>query len=594
MTSNKACCWILGILAGGFVLTILIFAWGVSRAMSGAFSGSFSQSNLLKKDTWLLLAPTGDIADYHIDPDFAFWSDDRGSSLNEMLRALRSAAQDDQISGVIIRPQGSVGFATLRELRDAISDFKSSGKPVYAHLDLASDRDYYLASVADSIFLMPGGMSGISFGGIAFNTTYLKGTFEKLGIKFHVLHAGRFKGALEELAKDSMSAELRASYEFVFSDLFERYLLETSESRSGLSYADLRRELLEGEQLILGSKYCLSRGYVDALEEWPVLRNRLKGSNEEFESISAKSYLRKTRHKSMALNQTKVAVLHAEGEISFGNGGVLSEEGITADRLTKDLEELGDDEDVKAVVLRVNSPGGSALASKQILEAVKRVKQKKPVVVSMGRVAASGGYYISAAADEIVAEPNSLTGSIGVVTALPSAEELFKKLGARVETISYGRWANFFRLDRSMTAEQERVLRDLIDSVYDEFKQDVMEGRGLTADELDSVAEGRIWTGSQALERRLVDTLGGVQDAVEIAARRAGLTPDDYGVSYYPKQRDFFEFVAKKLMVRLDEFELLEDGLRHPEDPRTLIRLLSRYFDRAEFLQTLLPMEFNL
>ncbi|MCB9366640.1 MAG: signal peptide peptidase SppA [Calditrichaeota bacterium] len=592
MSSNKACCWILGILVGGFVLSVLMVAWGVSRVMSGAVSSGFSSGVKLEEKTWLMIEPQGVASDYHAEPDIAFWAEDRGASLNEMLRALDRAAEDDKIIGVILRPQGTGGFATLHELREAILRFKKeSDKPIYAHLDIASDRDYYLASIADSILMMPGRMGGINFGGIAYSSTYLRRTFEKLGIRFHVLHAGQYKGALEEFSRDSMSAEVRLNLETIFSDVFEQYVREAAESRTHLTLEALQKELLEGDQLIVSGESCLERGYVDGLEDWPVMRRRLQGDAKEFPEIGPHAYLRATRIEDISAKEKEVAVVYAEGEIGFGGGDGFNSEGITAAKLTKELDQLAEDEDVKAVVLRVNSPGGSALASKQILESVKRVKSKKPVVVSMGRIAASGGYYISAAADKILAEPSTLTGSIGVVTAFPTAEELYEKIGAREETISYGRWANFFRLDKTLTSEQERVIRDIMDSAYLEFRTDVMEGRGVTSAALDTIAEGRIWTGRQALARQLVDSLGGVEDAIGVAASLAELSSDDYDVAYYPKQKDFFEALLKKLAMEIQVLTGFGKSLAYPQDPRVIVEYVQSYLNRMEFVQTYCDVE---
>lgn len=591
MSSNKACCWILGIFAAGFAVTAILIGWGISRAMSGAFTADLGSGVTLEQNSWLMIEPSGSMSEYDVDPDITIFDDTNGPSLHDQLRAIKAAATNDNISGIVLRPQGAVGFATLRELREALIEFKKSGKKVYAHLDVASDRDYYLASVADSIYMMPGRLSGLNFGGMAFSSTYLSKTFDKLGIQFHVIHAGRYKGAFEELARDSMSAEMRESIEVLFADVYESYVRETAESRKGLTFAALDQEIRSGDQLIVSGPSCMERGYVDALVDWPVLRERLKGENKEFEGVSARALVRASQLNDIPIKENEIAVLYAEGEISFGGDGAgWSDDGITSSSMMNDLEELAADEKVKAVVLRVNSPGGSALASKQILESVKRLQDKKPVIVSMGRIAASGGYYISASADKIVAEPNTLTGSIGVVSMIPSAEKLYEKIGAREETVSIGRWANFFRIDKTLGPEQEMVLRSLMDSVYLEFREDVIAGRDLTMAALDTVAEGHIWTGRQALERGLVDTLGGLDDAIQLAAHAASLSEDEYDLGYYPEKKDLIKFIIDRFSTSLHEFTLLGRGLSNVQDPARAIEYIKNYFNRFEFLQAILPV----
>jgi protease-4 len=591
MSGNKACCWILGILAGGFVLTMLVVGWGISRAMSGGFQVDLGSKVMVEPNTWLMMRVSGAMPDYNEDPDIGIFGGDQGSSLNDMLRALEYAKKDDNIKGVLLRPMGAAGFASLRELREALIDFKTSGKPIYTHIELATDRDYYLASVSDSIFMMPGRLGGINFGGMAFSSTYIKSTLEKVGIKFHVIHAGRYKSAFEDLARDSMSTEFRHNIMSIYSDVYDSFVHEMAEGRPALSFQALDDEFKNGQSYLVAGQECLSKHYVDALVDWPVLRKRLQGDSEEFESITSRSYVSTKRMIDVPETQDEVAVLFAQGEISFGDdGGGFGESGITAEKLSKQLDDLAEDDDVKAVVLRVNSPGGSALASKQILTAAQRLNDKKPLVVSMSRVAASGGYYISLAADKIVAQPTTITGSIGVVSAIPTGEELFKKIGAREETVSIGRWANFFRFDQDLGTEQYAVLNSLMDSVYLEFKEDVIAGRGMSMAQLDTIAEGRVWTGTQAISRGLVDTLGGIDLAIRLAVDEAKLEDGKYSLDYYPEKKDFFKFVFEKFSAQITGMNSLAESLQSLQDPEKLVTFLKNFYDRAEFLQALIPI----
>lgn len=596
MSSNKACCWILGILAGGFVLMALIIGWGISNAISGGFQAKFEPQFEIEPNTWLYLNPSGSIADYSSEPNLGILGGGPGgSTLNEMTRALKLAGDDPNIAGVVVRPQGVTGMASLRELRNAILEFRQSDKPVYAHLDVATDRDYYLASVCDSIFLMPGRLSGINFGGIGLSNTYVKSTFEKLGIKFHVFHAGRYKGAYEDFARDSMSAEVRESLTYLFNDIYKTYVEETASSRSSISFESLNREIMEGEEFIVSAQSCLNRGYVDGLNDWPVLKKRLQGGSEEFESITAHRYLNTTHASKLQVHSDEVAVLYAQGPIEFGDDSdVMQSDEITASGLIKQLDNLAENDEVKAVVLRVNSPGGSALASKQILESARRLKAKKPLIVSMGRIAASGGYYISMAADKIVVQPNTITGSIGVVSMFPTAEELYRKIGAREETISIGRWANFFRIDKDLGSEQKAVLGSLMDSVYAEFREDVSTGRKLEMSIVDTVAEGRVWTGNQAVARGLADTLGGLDLAVKLAATQANLVDDEYDVRYYPRERDVFNYIVDRFLSSVNLMLNAANQLDTLYSTEAVKEKLKGFYNRFEFLQTVLPVSFDL
>ncbi|MEI2810443.1 MAG: S49 family peptidase [Nocardioides sp.] len=275
---------------------MLLIGWGISRAVSGGFKARLGSDVTIEKNTWLMIKPSDVIPDYNAEPDLGFLGGSSGSSLNDMLRALDLAKDDPNISGVVLRPMGVAGFATLRELRGALTDFKASGKPVFAHFDFGTDRDYYLMSVADSIFMMPGRLSGLQFGGMAYSNTYLKNTFSKLGIKFHVFHAGKYKGAYEELGRDSMSAELRTSIMSLYADVYDTYVRESADARKKISYDALNREVKEGQSFFVAGQECLNKGYVDALVEWAVLRKRLQAESKEFEAMSPRSYL-SAKHK---------------------------------------------------------------------------------------------------------------------------------------------------------------------------------------------------------------------------------------------------------------------------------------------------------
>jgi protease IV len=545
----------------------------------------------LQKDTYLDIGLTGRIADFHPEPAFQFSFKSSPPTLTDLDRALKRAATDRHIVGVILRPMGISGFAGIRELRAMIEDFKTSHKPVYAYLEVATDRDYYLASIADSIIIAPTHSGGLSMMGLGISLTYMAKTFEKIGIKFHVLHAGQFKGAYENYGRDSMSEPLRNSLQYLLDDLYNTYTNEIATARPKLTAATLNQELLHGKQLIINGQDAVNEGFADVTMDWGDLREHLK-KGDKFRTVTPAKYLRSGKF--LDTIKKEIAVVHATGEIVYkqGDQGFLNtNDKIDSDDMVKQLRELREDNDVVAIVLRVDSPGGSSLASEVIAQEVLRLKAKKPVVVSMGDVAASGGYYISCGANRIVAQPNTITGSIGVVGMMPTAEELFKKIGARVETVEKGKWANFFRIDKDFSPEQEAVVQALMNGIYDEFVQRVAVGRRLPEDTVRSVAEGRVWTGTQALDRRLVDELGGLGIAIKRARELGGKDAQAAVIRNYPREGNFLRYFLRqinsvvlalrdRLFISFEEREL-----------RNAMDQLKRFMNHRDFVQMVMPYE---
>ncbi|HEY3296234.1 MAG TPA: signal peptide peptidase SppA [bacterium] len=583
---NKACCWIL-VAFGVFVLLGFI---GTGILVSTvAMSGTHKVT--VKDHSYLLLECTGTIPEYSTAPQFAFLGGSKQTTIADALKALHSAASDSRISGVIIRPTAIGGFAEIRELRNALLEFKKSKKPVYAHLEVATDRDYYLASVADTISLTPTRSGGLAMLGLGIESTYLGKTFEKVGIIFHTLHIGQYKGAYENLSQDSMSVPLRKSLQTLLDDLYQTYTTEIVAARPSLSAATVNDELLNGRKLFLVGQEAKDKGFVDLTLDWQDLKDKLSG-DKDLHTVTPSRYNKVASAKTEGSKE--IAVLFAEGEINYNssNDNSLSlDDGITPDAFIKQLRDLRRDDDVAAVVLRVNSPGGSALASDLILREVKRLKEKKPVIVSMGNVAASGGYYISCAGNRIIAQPNTITGSIGVVSLFPTAEGLYKKIAARVETVEKGKWYFYFRPDKGLTEPQKAVLLDYMKGIYDEFVTHVAEGRNMSVDSVAAVAEGRVWTGNQALEYRLVDELGGLDVAIERAKEFGHVQGQTVRVRYYPREKDIVSFI-------IGQFDMTVRSIREAwlltPDAREMSRALtylSHFVQQREFVQAVLPIE---
>jgi protease-4 len=570
------------------ILCVLVLISGV--LLVSAISHGAHKTAVISAESWLEIELTGRLDEYRAEPRIGFMRDHRSPTLSEVLLALDHARSDQRIRGAILKPMGTGGFADLREIRDAVRRFKTSGKPVCAYLEIGTDRDYYLVSVADTIVMVPSHSGGMVMLGLGIAKTYLGATFEKGGLKFNVLHVGEYKGAFEDLARARMSDSLRLSLQTLLDDMFETYVTETASDRETITAADLKAELLTGEDYLISGDDALRKRYVDLVMDWQELCERLSGKDDS-KVIPVSKYLRTF---APPHGTKEIAIVFAEGAINYlpdPTDPFGREDEILPDEFVKQLQELRQDESVAGVVLRVNSPGGSALASELILQEVKRLKATKPVVVSMGNVAASGGYYISCAADYVVAQPNTITGSIGVVGVVPTAEELYRKVAARVEVVERGKWNHFLRLDKSMTPEQERILLDLMGGVYQDFLGHVAEGRSLTVSDVEAVASGRVWTGKQALERGLVDELGGLDVAVNKVCELAHVRPGEIQVGHYPKEKDWFQFLIERLGATVSE---LQRNVWLSADERQILRAaeyLREFFNRREFVQLLTPID---
>jgi protease-4 len=577
----------------GIVFIVFIVALGVMiTALSDLGGLAGGKITSLEKESFLVLRISGGLPDFDPAPNLGSLTSGKPLTVHSVVRALEHAKDDDKIKGVVLRPLGIGGFASIREIRESVRRFKESGKPVYAFAEIATDRDYYLASIADSIFLAPNHSGGLYLEGLGISSTYLARTFEKVGIKFNILHVGDYKGAFENWGQDQMSAPLRASLQSLVDDLYTTYTTETSQDRAQLSPTVLEQEMEHGEHLMITGQEALEKGFVDGLLDWQDFKDHIMQDTSEFAGVTVRDYLSSFSDKKEG--KKKIAVVFAEGEISYSSGDSQSPfdmgENIKSAEFVQQLRELRDDEDVAAVVLRVNSPGGSALASKIILEEAKRVKAKKPLVVSMGRVAASGGYYIACGANEIIAQPNTITGSIGVVAMIPNLKGLYEKIGAREEVVKRGKWAEFLRVDQEFTEEQRVVLEYMLEDIYGEFRDDVAAGRNMNVEAVHEVAQGRVWTGAQALENGLVDRLGGLDLAISRARSLASLDSEQVQIEYFPKQQEIFEYLLDQLISSASLWQ--KTWLMTPEGfyAQRAIEYMDRFFESKEFAQTILPL----
>ncbi|WP_108821278.1 signal peptide peptidase SppA [Dysgonomonas sp. Marseille-P4361] len=456
--------------------------------------------------------------------------------LDDVLASIKKAKENEKIQGIYINAGAfSAAPASLKEIRDELLDFKKSGKFVVAYADVYSQGCYYLSSVADKIMLNPQG--NLDLHGFATVPTFYKGLLDKVGVEMQIFKVGTFKSAVEPFMLDKMSDANKEQVSAYLNDIWATLTNEVSESRNISveklnTYADELAMFKKAED-ILAASLVDTLIYETGVKEY--LKNLIDVKDVEDMNLASIKNMTSVSFTNESKSDDVIAVLYAEGNITDGSG----KEGITSKRFVKELEKLKNNDKVKAVVFRVNSGGGSAYASEQIWKAVGELKDKKPIVVSMGDYAASGGYYISCLASKIIAQPNTLTGSIGIFGMFPNVEGLTKKVGLSYDVVKTNQYADFGTITRPMREDEKAILQNYIERGYDLFLTRCSDGRGISKESLDSIAQGRVWTGNQALEIGLVDELGGINDAIEAAAELAKL--ENYKVNNFPKKEDFFE-----------------------------------------------------
>ncbi|MDR2953940.1 MAG: signal peptide peptidase SppA [Prevotella sp.] len=464
--------------------------------------------------------------------------------VENIVSSIKKAKENDKIKGIYINAGLlSASGASLKEIRDELIDFKESGKFIVTYGDTYTQGCYYLTSVSDKVILNPSGM--IDIHGYAAAPTFYKGLLDKLGVEMQIFKVGTFKSAVEPFMLDKMSDANREQVASYINDMWATLTSEISESRN-ISVEKLN-QFADSLATFKKADEMLTMGLADTLmyetgvKEYLKILVDVKDVKDlrlaSVSDIGTVPFIKENKSD----DNNIIAVLYAEGNITDGSG----KEGITGKRYVKELEKLKDNDKVKAVVFRVNSGGGSAYASEQMWKAVSDLKEKKPVVVSMGDLAASGGYYISCNASKIIAQPNTLTGSIGIFGMFPNVEGLTKKVGLTFDVVKTNHFADFGDLTRPMREDEKAILQNYIERGYDLFLTRCSDGRGIPKDELDNIAQGRVWTGNQALKIGLVDAIGGIDMAIEEAAKLAGL--DDYSLRDFPKKENFFDsFLSNK------------------------------------------------
>lgn len=512
-------------------------------------------------------------------------------TLRDTLRAIASAATDNRISGVLISGNSfpidySSGYAALREVREALIAFKASKKPIYAYLIAPSTRAFYVASVADKLYLDP--EDPIFFHGLSSGRLYFADAFQKYGIEVQVSRVGKYKSAVEPYILDKMSPESREQTEALLGDLWGQITSEIEAARH-LEPGSLQKVL--SQVGLIDPKTALQEKLVTGLKSLTDLMEELKNEygadsvSNTFRQVSVSKYVDSMDRKgTTGSSGSKVAIVYAEGEIVDGEG---SGSNFGGDKLARAIRKFRLDPDIKAIVLRINSPGGSGSASEVIWRELAAAHKAKPVVVSMGTVAASGGYYIATAADRIFAEPTTITGSIGVFGLFPNVQKLFSNIGITWDSVATTPYSDLLTPFREKSPEEMGVIQKYIDEFYQQFLERVSQARNIPVDQVNEIAQGRVWSGERAIKLHLVDEIGGLRTAVDYAAELAhqGTHPR---LAEYPTKQDLGEAIQKALngterppVSKVDplnrELQVLEKTLREFKcfnDPMGIYSLL--------------------
>lgn len=577
----------------GIVLSgIVLFIIGIATLV-GIISSSDTET-VVKKNSVMMLDLKGTLVERtqeSLEGLLGKFTGEAGNTygLDDILASIKKAKENDNIKGIYIQASWlDAPYASLQAIRTALEDFKESGKFVIAYSDNYTQGLYYLSSVADKVMLNPKGM--IEWRGLASAPIFYKDLLQKLGIEMQVFKVGTYKSAVEPFTSTEMSPANKEQVTAFIGSTWNQILDGVSASRkiekdSLNAYADRMLMFYPSDE----SVKC---GLADTLIYQNNVRSYLKtlvkiDEDDRLPILGLDDMINIKKSVPKDKSGDILAVYYASGEITDYDGSATSDEGIVGSKMIRDLRKLKEDDNVKAVVLRVNSPGGSAFASEQIWHAVKELKAKKPVIVSMGDYAASGGYYISCAADSIIAEPTTLTGSIGIFGMIPNVKGLTEKIGLTFDVVKTNKFSDFGNLMRPVNGDERALLQMMISQGYDLFVSRCAEGRHMTKEGLEKIAEGRVWTGEMAKGIGLVDELGGIDKALEIAARKAELK--GYTIVSYPTKKDILSTLLDVQPNNYVESQVLKSQLGDYYKDFNLLRNIK---ERA-MIQARVPFELN-
>jgi protease-4 len=465
--------------------------------------------------------------------------------LIDIKQAIKNAKSDSKIKGIYVEVDYlQAGLATLEEIRNSLIDFKKSGKFVIAYGEVLSEGAFYLASVADKIYVNPAGE--LEFNGLSAELLFFKGTLDKLGIQPQIFKVGDFKSATEPLVLDKMSEANRLQYSSFLNSIYGHFLQQIADSRK-IESQQLKNlsdsMVIQTPEDALKYKLITNVGYYDEVLEW--IKSNLKvKSTKDIKFVSVKTYLKAFKSESSSSSKNKIAVIVTEGEIVTDKGGSGI---ISSDEIAAEIRKARLDKNVKAIVLRINSPGGSALASDVMWREVVLAKKAKPIIASISDYGASGGYYMAMGCNKIVAHPSTITGSIGIFGVLFNMQPFLQdKLGITTDRVKTGKYSDILTVTRPLSDPEKRIIQRSVEEGYERFTSKAAQGRSISEDSLKSVASGRVWSGIEAKNIGLIDELGGLEAAITIAAKSAKVEKD-YKIKYYPEQKSFLENILTEL-----------------------------------------------
>jgi protease-4 len=576
----------------GIVIFLIVAALAISALGMAMLYLITSPGARVRDRSTLVLRPGGELFEVAPDAVLPWGGRSAARTVPGYVDALRKAKADRRIAAVLLAPRAlsSPYWAKVQELRDAVVDFKSSGKPVYAFLEYGGDREYYLASAADKIFLVP--TATLDLTGVATYEVFLRGTLDWIGTHPDLMHIGDYKTAINLFTEKTFTPAQKAMSEALTRDQFTQLVRGVADGRRKSDH-DVRAAIDEGPLL---PEQALKHGLVDDLAYEDELDDLVQGvggpgtlrllESDEYAGVTWESLGVSRRH--------RIAVLNAVGAIASGRSGYDPINGLVigSDSIVEHIREIRGDSSIRAIVLRIDSPGGSSTASDVIwreLMITKDADEGRPIVVSMSDLAASGGYYIAMAGDVIVAQPGTLTGSIGIYTGKFVTGGSYAKLGANIEATSIGRHAQMYSPDRPFTDDERAKVQESMQAFYDQFVEKVADARKTSPEKIDQIAQGRVWTGQQARQVGLVDQLGGMQTAIAIAKERADIPPEtEVELVVYPPRRSVYEVLSDQIGQSSSDRVAAESvlALLGPTDRRLLGALLapSRLFRSGELL----------
>lgn len=585
----------LATITGIIVSSVILFFLSILVLFSMASTAE--SETIVKKNSIMMLDLQGTL--YERNPEdplsLLFSNDYIIYGLDDILSSIKKAKENENIKGIYIQANYlNCGYSSLEEIRDALQDFKESGKFIVAYADTYTQGLYYLSSVADKVLLNPKGM--IEWKGLAASPIFYKDLLDKIGVEMQIFKVGTYKSAVEPFIATEMSPANREQITVYLNSIWQQITKDVASSRH-ISVDELNAAA-DRMMLFQPAEESVKCGLADTLIYKNDVRNYLKrmagiDTDDDMPVLGLEAMTNVKKNVPKDKSGNIIAVYYASGEIiDYETTSPLAsgtEPMIVASEVIKDLRDLKDDDNVKAVVLRVNSPGGSAYGSEQIWYAVSELKKEKPVIVSMGDYAASGGYYISCNADTIVAEPTTLTGSIGIFGMFPNVKGLTDKIGLKFDVVKTNQYADFGALGRPMNDGEKSLMQMYVNQGYDLFLTRCSDGRDITKEELDKIAQGRVWTGSTAKELGLVDELGGLDKALDIAINKAGIE-GGYTVMSYPTKKGFFESLMETSPDNYVKARILNGKIGEYYKPFSILE----NFEKCERLQARIPFELNI